>query len=113
VQQKPAAFSFRAASPLRQRMFAMLADAINQAGSTDALKVALLLEDMHGKDMMGNDYWMRKDDHQFMLPYYSSRFVKDVKYDSEKTGMGWKTETVVKADELAQPTVCKMKRPAS
>ena len=86
-------------------MFTMLADAINKAGSTDALKVALLLEDMHGKDMMGNDYWMRKDDHQFMMPFYASRFVKDVKYDSEKTGMGWKTETMVKADELAQPTV--------
>ena len=94
-------------------MFAMLADAINKAGSTNSLKVALLLEDMHGKDMMGNDYWMRKDDHQFMLPYYSSRFVKDVKYNSEKTGMGWKTETMVKADELAQPTVCRMERPAS
>jgi branched-chain amino acid transport system substrate-binding protein len=94
-------------------MFAMLADAINKAGSADALKVALLLEDMHGKDMMGNDYWMRKDDHQFMLPYYASRFVKDVKYDSEKTGMGWQTETMVKADKLAQPTDCKMERPAS
>jgi branched-chain amino acid transport system substrate-binding protein len=94
-------------------MFAMLVDAINQAGSTDALEVALLLENMHGKDMMGNDYWMRKDDHQFMAPFYASRFVKGVKYDSEKTGLGWKTETTVKADELVQPTVCKMKRPSS
>ncbi len=94
-------------------MFSMLAEAINKAGSTDALGVGLLLENMHGKDMMGNDYWMRKDDHQFMMPFYASRFVKDVKYDFEKTGLGWKTETMVKADELVQPTVCKMKRPSS
>jgi branched-chain amino acid transport system substrate-binding protein len=94
-------------------MFAMLVDAINEAGSTDAFKVAMLLENMHAKDMMGNDYWMRKDDHQFMIPLYASRFVKSVRYDSEKTGLGWKTETMVKADELVQPTVCKMKRPSS
>ena len=94
-------------------MFAMLVDAINQAGSTNALEVALLLENMHGKDMIGNDYWMRKDDHQFTVPFYASRFVKGVKYNSEKTGLGWKTETMVKADELIQPTVCKMKRPSS
>ncbi len=56
---------------------------------------------------------MRKDDHQFMMPLYASRFVKDVKYDSEKSGLGWKTEIAVKAEELAQPTVCKMKRPSS
>jgi branched-chain amino acid transport system substrate-binding protein len=68
----------------------MLVDAINKAGSTDALKVALLLENMHGHDMMGNDYWMRKDDHQFMVPFYASRFVRGVKYDSEKTSLGWK-----------------------
>ena len=80
-------------------MFAMLVDAINKANSTDALEVALLLENMHRNDMMGNDYWMRKDDHQFMMPFYASRFVKGVKYDSEKTGLGWKTETMVKADE--------------
>ena len=72
-----------------------------------------VLEDMHSKDMMGNDYWMRKDDHQLMLPLYVARFTKDIKYNSEKTGLGWKTEVTVKADELAQPTVCKMKRPAS
>ncbi len=94
-------------------MFKMLAKAIDQAGSTNALKVAEALEGMHAKDMMGNEYWMRKDDHQLMEPLYASIFVKDVKYDSEKTGLGWKTEVTVKADDLAQPTVCKMKRPTS
>ncbi len=94
-------------------MFVMLAQAIDKAGSTDALKVAEALEGLHAKDMLGNDYWMRADDHQLMEPLYASVFVKDVKYDSEGTGLGWKTELVVKADDLAQPTVCKMKRPTS
>jgi branched-chain amino acid transport system substrate-binding protein len=48
-----------------------------------------------------------------MEPFYESIFVKDVKNDSEKTGLGWKTELAVKADDLAQPTTCKMKRPSS
>ncbi len=94
-------------------MFDMLTKAIDKAGSTDALKVADALEGLRDTDMMGNDYWMRKSDHQLMEPLYASVFVKDVKYDSEKTGFGWKTEVMVKADDLAQPTVCKMKRPTS
>ena len=94
-------------------MFDMLAKAIDKAGSTDALKVATALEGLHAQDMMGNEYWMRKDDHQLMEPFYESIFVKGEKYDSEKTGLGWKTELMVKADDLAQPTSCKMKRPSS
>ena len=56
---------------------------------------------------------MRKDDHQIILTYYGSRFTKDVKYDSEKTGLGWKTQTVVKPGDLDATHSCKMKRPAS
>jgi len=56
---------------------------------------------------------MRKEDHQMLEPLYAAQFVKDVKYDSEKTGFGWKTVTAVEAADLAQPTTCKMKRPAS
>lgn len=91
----------------------MLAAAINKAGSTDPLKVALALEDGRVKDMLGHDYIMRKEDHQMLEPLYAVQFVKGVKYDSEKTGFGWKTETLVEAADLAQPTTCKMKRPAS
>ena len=94
-------------------MFEMLAQAIDKAGSTDAMKVAEALEGMHAKDMMGNDYSMRKDDHQLMEPLYAAVFTKDVKYDSEGTGLGWKTELMVKAADLEQPTICKMKRPSS
>jgi branched-chain amino acid transport system substrate-binding protein len=39
-------------------------------------------------------------------------FTRGVKYDSERTGFGWKTVKTIPAAELAQPTTCKMKRPA-
>jgi branched-chain amino acid transport system substrate-binding protein len=94
-------------------MMKMLVAAINKVGSTDALKVALALEDMHMKDMVGQENIMRKEDHQLLMPYYEGIFTKGVKYDSEKSGLGWKTEVTVPASELALPTTCKMKRPAS
>jgi branched-chain amino acid transport system substrate-binding protein len=94
-------------------MMKMLVAAINKVGSTDALKVALALEDMHMKDMVGQENIMRKEDHQLLMPYYEGVFTKGVKYDSEKSGLGWKTEVTVPASELALPTTCKMKRPAS
>lgn len=94
-------------------MLKMLAAAIEKAGSTDAYKVALALEGQTVKDPMGHDYIMRKEDHQMLEPLYAAQFVKDVKHDSEKTGLGWKTITMVAAADLAQPTTCKMKRPAS
>ena len=56
---------------------------------------------------------MRKDDHQLIHPFYQSVLTKDVKYDSEKTGLGWKTQTMANAAELTQPTICKMKRPTN
>ena len=43
---------------------------------------------MHGKDMIGNDYWMRKDDHQFTVPFYASRFVKGVKLPLREDWLG-------------------------
>ena len=94
-------------------MLDMLQTAINKAGSTDPLKVALALEDMHAKDFVGQENVMRKDDHQLLMPYYAGVFSKDVKYDSEHTGFGWKTYATASAADLALPTTCKMKRPAS
>ena len=55
---------------------------------------------------------MRKDDHQLVSAYYVGVFKKGVKYDSEKTGLGWATEHMVLAKDLNQPSTCKMKRPA-
>ena len=92
-------------------MFEMLQVAINKAGSTDPLKIALALEGLQVTDAVGQKNWMRAEDHQLIDPLYSAVFTKGVKYDSEHTGYGWKTTATVPASELAQPTTCKMKRP--
>lgn len=94
-------------------MFEMLRSAINKAGSTDPLKVALALEGMKTTDLAGQPVEMRKADHQLLMPYYAATFTKNVKYDSEKTGLGWKTDYIATAQDLTLPTTCKMKRPAS
>jgi branched-chain amino acid transport system substrate-binding protein len=93
--------------------FDMLVRAINAAGSTDPLKVALQLEGMEQKDMLGAVNVMRKDDHQLIHPYYEAVLTKGQTYDVEKTGMGWKTEYKTTTADETLPTTCKMKRPAS
>jgi branched-chain amino acid transport system substrate-binding protein len=104
-------FSFIALPSVTQ--FDMLARAINKAGTTDALQVALALEGMEQKDLFGATNIMRKDDHQLLHPYYEAVFTKDVKFDSEGTGLGWKTEFKVPVADETLPTTCKMKRPSS
>ena len=94
-------------------MFQMLARAIDKAKSTDALPVALALEGMKGTDLVGFPVEMRKEDHQLLMPYYAATFSKDVKYDAEKTGFGWKTDFIASTADLTLPTVCQMKRPKS
>jgi branched-chain amino acid transport system substrate-binding protein len=94
-------------------MLDMVTAAITKAGSTDPLKVALALEGMQMKDLVGQENIMRKDDHQLLMPYYAGVFTKDVKYDSEHTGFGWKTFYSASAQDLTLPTTCKMKRPTS
>lgn len=92
-------------------MIDMVSAAIEKAGSTDPLKVALALEGMQMKDLMGEVNTMRKEDHQLLTPFYAGVFTKDVKYDAEKTGLGWKTYMTATAADLTLPTTCKMKRP--
>ena len=94
-------------------MLDMLQIAINKAGSTDPLKVATALEGLAIKDMAGQETSMRKDDHQLLMPFYAGVFTKDVKYDSEHTGFGWKTVSTASAADLTLPTSCKMKRPTN
>jgi branched-chain amino acid transport system substrate-binding protein len=58
---------------------------------------------------------MRPDDHQLMVPLYMAEFAKagtpGVKYDSEGTGYGWKTEASIDAKSTILPNTCKMERP--
>ena len=93
----------------------MLARAIDQAGSTDPLKVARALEGMKYMGPTG-EVWMRAEDHQLIHPLYLATFAKagqsSVKYDAENTGFGWKTDMRVEAKDTVLPTTCKMERPA-
>lgn len=92
----------------------MLAKAINDSKSTEPLKVARTLEGMKYQGDTG-EVWMRADDHQLMQPIYISTFTKaggkDVKYDLEETGYGWKTDARVEAKDTVMPTTCAMVRP--
>ena len=93
-------------------MFDMLTAAINKAGSTDALKVALAMEGLKVIDMMGDANEMRASDHQLLSPLHEAIFTRGVKYDAEKTGLGWRSEAKLTGADLTLPTSCKMKRPA-
>ena len=94
---------------------AMLAKAFNEAKTTDPVKAAFAMEGMKLKSLNG-EVEMRKADHQLQQPLYIATWVKvngkDVKYDQENTGYGWRTDQKVDAFVAAQPTSCQMKRPA-
>ena len=92
-------------------MFEYLQGSIQKAGAAEPLKIAQAMEGMARPDTLGHETYMRADDHQMMLPYYVAVFTKDVKYDSEKTGLGWKVVQTYEAKDLVLPTTCKMKRP--
>ncbi len=94
-------------------MFEMLSRAITQAGSVDVLKIAQNLEGMQQKDLLDKTETMRKADHQLILPYYEGLLTKGVKYDTEGTGLGFKTIYTVPAEDEVMPTTCNMKRPSS
>ncbi len=95
-------------------LFAMLTQAIERAGSTDALRVARALEGMRVRNSMG-EAWMRPDDHQLFEPLYILTITrvngKDVKYDLESTGLGTRIDARIEASEMMLPTRCKMVRP--
>lgn len=94
-------------------IFEFLQAAMNKAGSADPIKFSAALEGLTITDMLGHQVTMRKDDHQILSEYFVGVFTKGVKYDSEKTGLGWKTETTVLPKDLDQPNTCNMKRPSS
>jgi len=94
-------------------IFEFLQAAINKAGSADPVKFSAALEGLTITDMLGHQVTMRKADHQILSEYFVGVFTKGVKYDSEKTGLGWKTETTVLPKDLDQPNTCNMKRPTS
>lgn len=89
----------------------MLCAAIEKTGSTDPFDIALALEGMKF-DTPSGVCLMRADNHQAVMPQIISVFSRDVKYDAEGTGFGWKTVMVVPSEDVHFPTTCKMQRPA-
>lgn len=87
---------------------------IKQAKTTDPVKVAFAMEGLRFKSLNG-EVEMRKTDHQLQQPIYVTTWTKangkDVKFDQENTGYGWKTEQKIDAYVASQPTSCNMKRP--
>lgn len=106
----------------------MLADAIKAAKSIDPKKIAYKLEGMKWQSDTG-EVEMRATDHQLIQPLYISTVAKayrdpkdpktakfkgtdkEVKYDLEDSGLGFKTDARIEAYVTAQPTSCQMKRP--
>ena len=93
---------------------ALLAKAMKESKSTDPVKVAAAMEGMKVQSLNG-EVEMRKQDHQALQPLYVAKWVKvngkDVRFDQERTGYGWKTEALLPTYLATQPTSCQMQRP--
>jgi len=90
--------------------FMMLTAAAAKAKSNDPVKIARALEGMKLTTSVG-DVEMRADNHQLLQPLYVATFSDNVKFDVEKTGLGFKTDVKVTAKDTAMPTTCQMQRP--
>lgn len=92
----------------------IVAAAITKAQSTDALKIALALEDLSYDSSVGA-VRMRAQDHQLLLPQVVNTIApvdgKTVKAGWEGTNYGFRTDAVYTGNELAQGSECKMARP--
>lgn len=92
----------------------MLAQAIRKSGSTEAGKVAQTMSGMK-IDSLNGMVEMRRSDHQLQQPLYIVGWTKtdgkQVRFDQENTGYGWKTEQKFDAAVAAQSTSCKMRHP--
>ena len=80
---------------------AMLTAAMEKAKSTDPTKVALALEGMK-IDTITGEVMLRADNHQVVQPIFVSTFSKangkDVKFDVERTGFGFKTDARIEGE---------------
>jgi branched-chain amino acid transport system substrate-binding protein len=93
----------------------MLAKAMEQSKSTDPAVVGKALEGMKIEDDAG-EVSMRADNHQLIQPMFISTYSKvdgkDVVFDVERTGNGFKTDRRIEGKDTLMPTTCKMNRPS-
>jgi len=92
----------------------MLAQAIDRARSADPAKVARALEGMT-YDYLWGPVQMRADNHQLIQPLFISSVAKldgkEIKFDQDHSGMGWRAERRVEGKDTVMATTCKMERP--
>jgi branched-chain amino acid transport system substrate-binding protein len=91
--------------------FMMFAAAAAKAKSNDPVKVARALEGMKATTSVG-EVEMRADNHQLLQPLFVATLTDNVKFDVEKTGLGFRTDVKVDAKDTAMPTTCQMQRPS-
>ncbi len=86
----------------------MLAQAIERARSTDPEKVARALEGMTYEYLFG-PVQMRADNHQLIQPLFISSVAKvdgkELRFDADRTGMGWKAERRIEGKDTIMPTI--------
>ena len=92
----------------------MLAQRIERARSTDPEWIARALEGMTYEYLFGQ-VQMRADNHQLIQPLFISSVAKvdgkELRFDSDGIGMGWKTERRIEGKDTTTPTSRKMERP--
>lgn len=98
-----------------QLMVEALAQAIERAGSLDAVAVARALE-RADVALSGQRGRMRAADHQFQQPLVVGQMERQgapgVQFDVEGSGYGFRVVKTIAAEHAELPTSCKMLRPA-
>lgn len=91
-----------------------LVRAMEQAGSADPNKVVAAMETIKYEDDSG-PIEVRADNHQAIQPLFISTLVKangkDVKFDVEKTGFGFRTDARIEPRATVMPTTCRFEKP--
>ncbi len=89
-----------------------LVASVEKAKSTDAVKVAKAMAGMKMKGASGEDIEMRASDGALQQAMYIAQWTKaggkDVKFDQENTGYGFKTVRYLMPDQASMATTCKM-----
>ena len=97
-----------------QLMIEALAQAVEKAGSTEPVAVALALEKAR-VSMAGQTGFMRAEDHQFQQPLVVGVMQRQgaagVPFDVEGSGYGFKVIRQIKAEQARLPSTCQMFRP--
>jgi branched-chain amino acid transport system substrate-binding protein len=95
-------------------MIEALAQAVEKAGGTDPVAMAMQLEKAH-VSIAGQTGSMRAQDHQFQQPLVVGMMDRQgtpgVPFDVEGSGYGFKVVRQIKAGQARLPSNCQMVRP--